>query len=170
MPPAMGSCIEVWRPFCSAVVGHAWEGGRTLGYTMCLPYLGLPCPTSAVQSEQPSSTTDFWPQTRCLTPAGGGKLWKALEWWATTIRLSLLSVVSLRHNASKHKGMQNDFFKNYFKIKFNWMFIVFNCVCGGRGYVHMASKSVRSLARVLAELRSSALSHWVTAPAHQRNH
>lgn len=112
---------------------------------MCLPFLGLSCPTSAVLSEKPSSTTDFWPRTCGLTPAGGGKLWKALEWWAT-VRLSLLSVFSLRHNVSNHKARDSkEFLKNHFNIKFKWMFTVFNCVyMGAWVWAHDVPKSLRS--------------------------
>lgn len=142
----MGSCIEVWCPFCSAIMGHAWEGGRKLRCA-CLS-LGSPAPPqlSWVRSPPLPQTSDHGhaasPQ---LGAESSGKLWKALEWWAT-VRLSLLSVFSLRHNVSNHKARDSkEFLKNHFNIKFKWMFTVFNCVyMGAWVWAHDVPKSLRS--------------------------
>lgn len=142
-PPSHGlvywGLVSFLQCYCGTHL-RRWEEVK-----MCLPFLGLSCPTSAVLSEKPSSTTDFWPRTCGLTPAGGGKLWKALEWWAT-VRLSLLSVFSLRHNVSNHKARDSkEFLENHFNIKCKWMFTVFNCVYVGAWlWAHDAPKSTRS--------------------------
>lgn len=168
----MGSCIEVWCPFCSAIVGHAWEGERKLRCA-CLS-LGSPAPPqlSWVRSPPLPQTSD---RGHAASPQLGaessGKLWNDELLSVSPFFQFFLS--GTMYQITK-QGIQ-EFLKNHFNIKFKWMFTVFNCVYGGGLGAHDVlldlgfQAAVRSLAW-LPELRFSDLSRWFTAPTHQRNY